>query len=43
MKLYGPILDMLHDTYLMNQDLYSKNLEQAYALLQNHSSNKKKK
>ena len=42
-KSCGPILDMLRDAYLMNQDLYPKNLEEAYALLQNHSSSKKKK
>jgi len=42
-KTCGPILDMLRDAYLMNQDLYPKNLEEAYALLQNHSSSKKKK
>ena len=42
-KSCRPILDMLCDAYLMNQDLYPKNLEEAYALLQNHSSNKKKK
>ena len=42
-KTCGPILNMLRDTYLMNQDFYPKNLEESYALLQNHSSSKKKK
>jgi len=42
-KLCGPILDMLRDPFLMNQYLYPNNLEEACALLQNHSSGKKKK
>jgi len=43
LKVSSPILDMLRDPFLMNQYLYPKKLEEAYALLQNHSSSKKKK
>jgi len=41
LKVRSPVLDMLRDAILANQDLYPKNLAEAYALIQNHSSNKK--
>jgi len=42
LKVCSPVLDMLRDAFLTNQDIYPKNLEKAYALIQNHSSSKKK-
>ena len=42
LKICTPILNMLRDAFLTNQDLYPETLEEAYALVQNHSSSKKK-
>ena len=39
-KIYGKLLNQLRDQYLMGQDCYPTTLEQAFKLLQNHSSTK---
>ena len=39
-KIYGKLLNQLQDQYLMSQDNHPTTLEQAFKLLQNHSSTK---
>jgi len=41
LKLYGPLLRSLRDQFLHGFDVYPKTIEEAYSLLQNHSSGKR--
>jgi len=40
--VYGPLLRELRDSYLHKIDIYPETLDEAYSLLQHHSSGKKK-
>jgi len=41
MKQYGPLLRSMRDQFLHGFDVYPQGIEEAYALLQNHSSKRK--
>ena len=43
LSTYGRLLRELRDNYLHGMDLYPNNLEEAFSLLQNHSTGKLKK
>jgi len=41
MRIYGNLMRELRDNYLHKMDIYPHNLDEAFALLQNHSSGKR--